>query len=66
MSQDCGKIAGAEMFSSVEGDMCGADKRGAVALPGSRAIKHERNTSEPGISLARPGGDSLVGAGEEP
>lgn len=43
------KIAGAETFSSVEGDMCGGDKRGAVALPEPSAIKHERNTSEPGI-----------------
>ena len=37
VSHDSVKIAGVETFSSVEDNMCGADKRGTVALPGSRA-----------------------------
>lgn len=38
------KIAGAETFSSVEGNMCGADKRGFVALPGSWATSRIKGT----------------------
>ena len=38
------KIAGAETFSSVEGNMCGADKRGSVALPGSWATSRIKGT----------------------
>ena len=38
------KIAGAETFSSVEGNMCGADKRGSVALPGSWATSRINGT----------------------
>lgn len=44
VSHDSVKIAGAETFSSVEGNMCGADKRGAVALPGSRATSRMKGT----------------------
>ncbi len=38
------QIAGAETFSSFEGNMCGADMRGAVALPGSRAMSRMKGT----------------------
>jgi hypothetical protein len=34
VNHDNVKIAGAETFSSVEGNMCGAGTRGSVALPG--------------------------------
>lgn len=44
VSHDSDKIAGAETFSSVEGNMCGADKRGTVALPGSRATSRMKGT----------------------
>jgi hypothetical protein len=38
------KVAGAETFSSVEGNTCGADKRGSVALPGSWATSRIKGT----------------------
>ena len=38
------KIVGAETFASVEGNMCGADKRGSVALPGSWATSRIKGT----------------------
>lgn len=44
VSHDSDKIAGAETFSSVEGNTCGADKRGSVALPGSRATSRMKGT----------------------
>ena len=44
VSHDNDKIAGAETFSSVEGNMCGAAMRGAVALPGSRATSRMKGT----------------------
>lgn len=44
VSHDIDKIAGAETFSSVEGNMCGAVKRGTVARPGSRAISRMKGT----------------------
>jgi len=44
VSHDNDKVAGAETFSSVEGNTCGADKRGTVALPGSRAISRMEGT----------------------
>ena len=44
VSHDNDKIAGAETFLSVEGNTCGADKRGSVALPGSRAISRMKGT----------------------
>jgi hypothetical protein len=44
VSHDSDKIAGAETFSSVEGNMCGADKRGSVALPRSRATSRMKGT----------------------
>jgi hypothetical protein len=44
VSHDNDQIAGAETFSSVEGNMGGADTRGAVALPGSRAMPRMKGT----------------------
>jgi hypothetical protein len=44
VSHDSDKIAGAETFSSVEGNMCGAAMRGSVALPGSRATSRTKGT----------------------
>jgi len=44
VSHDNDQIAGAETFSSVEGNTCGADMRGAVALPGSRAMSRMKGT----------------------
>ena len=44
VSHDSVKIAGAETFSSVEGNTCGADKRGAVVLPGSRTTSRMKGT----------------------
>jgi hypothetical protein len=44
VSHDNDKVVGAETFSSVEGNTCGADKRGAVALPGSRATSRMKGT----------------------
>jgi hypothetical protein len=44
VSHDNDQIAGAETFSSVEGNMCGADMRGAVALPGSGAMSRMKGT----------------------
>ena len=37
LSRERSDIAGAESFYSLEGNMCGTDMRGAVALPGSKA-----------------------------
>jgi hypothetical protein len=36
LSHERSDIAGAESFYSLEGNMCGTAKRGAVALPGSK------------------------------
>lgn len=44
VSHDSDKIAGAETFSSVEGNMCGTAMRGSVALPGSRATSRTKGT----------------------
>ncbi len=46
VSHDSDQIAGAETFSPVEGNMCGADKRGAVALSGSRATSRMKGTRQ--------------------
>jgi hypothetical protein len=37
-------IAGAESFHSLEGNMCGTVKRGAVALPGSKATSRAKGS----------------------
>jgi len=44
VSHESDKIAGAEAFSSVEGNMCGAATRGTAALPGSRATSRMKGT----------------------
>ena len=44
MSHERSDIAGAESFYSLEGNMCGTVKRGAVALPGSKAISHAKGS----------------------
>lgn len=44
VSHDSDKIAGAETFSSVEGNTCGAATRGTVALPGSGATSRMKGT----------------------
>jgi hypothetical protein len=38
LSHERSDIAGAESLYSLEGNMCGTVLRGAVALPGSKAI----------------------------
>ena len=53
VSHDSDKIAGAETFSSVEGNMCGVAKRGTVALPGSRATSRMKGTRRNLGDLAR-------------
>jgi hypothetical protein len=42
LSHEIFNIAGAEAVSDVEGNMCGAVMRGAVALPGSRATSRTK------------------------
>ena len=43
-SHDTDKVAGAETFSFVEGNTCGAVTRGAVAPPRSRATSRKKGT----------------------
>src|SRR5215471_4599291 len=40
LSHERSDIAGAEGFHSLEGNMCGTVRRGADALPGSKATLH--------------------------
>ena len=44
VSHESDKIAGAETFSSVEGNTCGAVKRGDVVLSGSWATSRMKGT----------------------
>jgi hypothetical protein len=44
MSHEIPEVAGAEAVMTVEGNMCGADMRGAVALPGSKATSRTNGT----------------------
>ena len=44
MSHERSYIAGAESFYSLEGNMCGTAKRGAVALPGSKATSRSKGS----------------------
>ncbi len=62
LSHEILNIAGAEPLLSVEGNMCGAVMRGAVALPGSKATSRtkgsRRNLGDlirPAVALAIPG-----------
>ena len=42
MSLEIYKVAEAEPFITVEGNMCGTAMRGAVALPGSKATSRRK------------------------
>ena len=44
MSRVIFNVAGAETVINVEGDMCGAAMRGAVALPGSKATSRTKGS----------------------
>ena len=44
LSHEILEIAGAEAVATAEGNMCGADMRGAVALPGSKATSRTNGT----------------------
>ncbi len=44
MSHEILNVAGAEPVEYVEGDMCGAVMRGAVALPGSKATSRTKGS----------------------
>jgi hypothetical protein len=44
MSHEIPEFAGAEAVRKAEGDMCGADTRGTVALPGSKATSRTNGT----------------------
>ena len=44
MSHEIPELAGAEAVRTAEGNMCGTDMRGAVALPGSKAISRTKGT----------------------
>jgi hypothetical protein len=42
MSHEIPEFAGAEVVMKAEGNMCGTDMRGAVALPGSKATSRTK------------------------
>jgi len=44
LSRERSYVAGAEGFHSLEGNMCGAVMRGAVALPGSKATSRAKGS----------------------
>jgi len=44
LSHEILEIAGAEAVATAEGNMCGADMRGTVALPGSKATSRTNGT----------------------
>ena len=44
MSHEMFNVAGAEPVVNVEGNMCGAVMRGAVALPGSKATSRTKGS----------------------
>ena len=44
LSHEIPEIAGAEAVKMVEGNMCGADLRGTVALPGSKATSRTKGS----------------------
>jgi hypothetical protein len=44
LSHEISDVAGAESFYSLEGNMCGTAMRGAVALPGSKAISRAKGS----------------------
>jgi hypothetical protein len=64
LSHERSDIAGAESFYSLEGDMCGAAMRGAVALPGSKATSRAKGSHRKlgGLVSGRRSGDEPHGA----
>jgi hypothetical protein len=44
MSHEIPEFAGAEAIMKAKGNMCGADMRGVVALPGSKATSRTKGT----------------------
>ena len=44
MSHEIPEFAGAEAVMTAEGNMCGTDMRGTVALPGSKATSRTNGT----------------------
>ena len=58
MSHEILNIAGAEPVVFVEGNMCGAAMRGAVALPGSKATSRTKGSRRNlgGLTPDRPTG----------
>jgi hypothetical protein len=70
MSHEIADVAGAETVGFVEGIMCGAAMRGAVALPGSMAISRTKGSRRNlGGLIPGRGGASRRGPyqeGEEP
>jgi hypothetical protein len=44
LSHERSDIAGAESFYLLEGNMCGTEMRGAVALPGSKATSRAKGS----------------------
>lgn len=44
LSPEINQVAGAEAVGMVEGNMCGSDTRGTVALPGSKATSRTKGT----------------------
>src|SRR6266516_1437282 len=70
LSHERSDIAGAESFYSLEGNMCGTGKRGAVALPGSKATSRAKGSHRNlgGLGFDRSGA-AVAGPhreGEEP
>src|SRR5437870_7435727 len=59
LSHERSDIAGAESFYSLEGNMCGTVKRGAVALPGSKATSRAKGSHRKLGGL----GERVTGAG---
>jgi hypothetical protein len=55
LSHEILNVAGAETVFDVEGDMCGAVMRGAVALPGSKATSRTKGPRRNlgGLTLGR-------------
>jgi hypothetical protein len=70
MSHEIPEFAGAEAVTTAEGNMCGTDMRGAVALPGSKATSRtkgtRRNLGDLASDLAAYGLTGPRREGEEP
>ena len=70
MSHEIPEFAGAEAVTMAEGNMCGADMRGTVALPGSKATSRtkgtRRNLGDPTFDRGRRSHLGPHREGEEP